>query len=278
MFNFYMGKYVVSNANYWHYIPVWILITTPVFIIILFVYGFSLSIYRTISRLIKISNKKSFNDLWRGPLELQNLIFSLLIFIPIFFTIVFNSTLYSGWRHLYFVYPFIILLSLNPLKIIYMKLKLKKMYNFKVFLNFVVLTLIISNFFWLYKNHPFQNSYFNLFAGEKPHKNFEVDYWGLSNKFVLEKILNDDKRENIKILAISVTSLKENFDILAPEQYNRLEYANNLETSDYVVNNNIFPAADRNKLKKLPKNFDIYYELFVDDILVTTIYKRNDLI
>ena len=278
MFNFYMGKYVVSNANYWHYIPVWILITTPVFIIILFVYGFSLSIYRTISRLIKISNKKSFNDLWRGPLELQNLIFSLLIFIPIFFTIVFNSTLYSGWRHLYFVYPFIILLSLNPLKIIYMKLKLKKMHNFKVFLNFVVLTLIISNFFWLYKNHPFQNSYFNLFAGKKPHKNFEVDYWGLSNKFVLEKILNDDKRDKVYVSAISITSLAANFDILTDNDKQRIQYARKLESSDYIINNNMLGHGNKYKLKKIPSNFDIYYKLFIDDILITTIYKRKDLI
>ena len=159
-----------------------------------------------------------------------------------------------------------------------MKFNLKKMHNYKLIFNIFILVFVTSNFLWLYKNHPFQNSYFNLLAGSKPHKNFEVDYWGLSNKFVLEKILQEDNRQNIKILAISVTSLKENFSILTAEQQKRIRYANNLETSDYIVNNNIFPAGDINKLKKLPKNFDIYYELFVDDILVTTIYKRNDLI
>ena len=35
--------------------------------------------------------------------------------------------------------------------------------------------------------------------------------------------------------------------------------------------------GNKYKLKKIPSNFDIYYELFVDDILITTIYKRNDL-
>ena len=36
--------------------------------------------------------------------------------------------------------------------------------------------------------------------------------------------------------------------------------------------------GDYRKIKKLPRNFEIYYELFIGDILVTTIYKRKDLL
>ena len=37
MFNFYLGNFVFSSANYWHYVPLWICITTPVLIIIFFI-------------------------------------------------------------------------------------------------------------------------------------------------------------------------------------------------------------------------------------------------
>ena len=127
----------------------------------------------------------------------------------------------------------------------------------------------------MYKNHPFQNNYFNFFAGDKPHNNFEVDYWGLSNRFVLEKILDEDYKPIISVSAISVTSLGHNFNILTEKQRKRIRYSNDLKSSDYIVNNNIFVWGDKNKIKKIPENFKVYYELFIDDILITTIYKRS---
>ncbi len=53
-------------------------------------------------------------------------------------------------------------------------------------------------------------------------------------------------------------------------------YAKNLHSSDYIVNSNNFIWGDYWKLKKLPKNFKVYHELLVDDILVATLYKRID--
>jgi hypothetical protein len=274
-FNFYLGSFVPAQVNHWHYIPLWICITTPLLIITLFVYGFLLSIRRIFCRLIKIESKVDLNDLWRGFSEFQDLIFVILVFAPIFLTIVFKSTLYTGWRHLYFIYPFIVLIGLNALRIIYLRLHLIKAQNIKRILNLIISIFIISNFFWIYKNHPFQNNYFNFFAGDKPHNNFEVDYWGLSNRFVLEKILNDDDNQIIAVSAISVTSLAHNFNILTEKQKKRIRYSKDLKSSDYIVNNNIFLWGDKNKLKKMPRNFEVYYELFIDDILVTTIYKSS---
>ena len=274
-FNFYLGSFVPAQVNHWHYIPLWICITTPLLIITLFVYGFLLSIRRIFCRLIKIESKVDLNDLWRGFSEFQDLIFVILVFAPIFLTIVFKSTLYTGWRHLYFIYPFIVLIGLNALRIIYLRLHLIKAQNIKRILNLIISIFIISNFFWIYKNHPFQNNYFNFFAGDKPHNNFEVDYWGLSNRFVLEKILNDDDKQIIAVSAISVTSLAHNFNILTEKQKKRIRYSKDLKSSDYIINNNIFLWGDKNKLKKIPGNFEVYYELFIDDILVTTIYKRS---
>ena len=225
--------------------------------------------------MIKIESKVDLNDLWRGFSEFQDLIFVILVFAPIFLTIVFKSTLYTGWRHLYFIYPFIVLIGLNALRIIYLRLHLIKAQNIKRILNLIISIFIISNFFWIYKNHPFQNNYFNFFAGDKPHNNFEVDYWGLSNRFVLEKILNDDDKQIIAVSAISVTSLAHNFNILTEKQKKRIRYSKDLKSSDYIINNNIFLWGDKNKLKKIPGNFEVYYELFIDDILVTTIYKSS---
>ena len=278
MFNFYLGEYIHSTTVHWYYIPLWISITTPVLVLVLFIYGFLILIRRIYMRLISINSNNNLNDLWRGPKELQDIIFLSLLFLPIFFIIILNSTLYSGWRHVYFLYPLIVLISLSGLKTIYNKLHIQKLSILKKVISLAILISLFFNFYWLYKSHPFQNSYFNFLAGKKPHNRFQVDTWGLSNRFVLEKLINEDKRRKISLSAISVTPLGLNFEILKPEQKRRITYSNTYENSDYIINNGAFIWGDYRKIKKLPSNFDLYYELLIDDILITTIYKRNDLL
>ncbi|MDC1476158.1 glycosyltransferase family 39 protein [Pelagibacteraceae bacterium] len=278
MYNFYLGKYIHSTTIHWFYIPLWISITTPIIVLLFFVYGFLLSIRRLFIRLININFKNDLNDLWRGPNELQDIIFLSLLFFPVFFIVILNSTLYSGWRHVYFLYPLIVLISLSGLKILYNKLHINKFVKIKKILTIVIFLSVTFNFHWLYKSHPFQNSYFNLLAGEKPHSRFQVDTWGLSNRFVLEKLIKEDKKNQISLSAISVTPLGLNFEILKPEQKRRIKYSSTYENSDYIINNGAFIWGDYHKIKKLPANFDLYYELLIDDILITTIYKRNDLL
>ena len=242
----------------------------------LFLYGLTVTLRRIFFRLINISSKSEIHDLWRGPKEFQDLFFSTIIIAPIFLLIVFKSTSYSGWRHLYFIYPYIILISLLGLRMIYLKIfylrKIKIIYFFKFLFSF----FLLFNLIWLYNNHPFQNNFFNILAGSKPHTKFEVDYWGISNKFILEKIIREDPKKLINVSKISDTSLLENFNILTSKQRQRLKYVGDVNNSDYIINNNIFIYEDFANMRKIPSNFSVYYELLVDDTLVTTIYKRNN--
>jgi len=273
--NFYLGQYVHPKTIHWYYFPLWIFITTPFIVIIIFIYGLVLSLYRIFNRLIRISKNKDLHDLWRGPIEFYDLFFITFIIAPIFLIIVFKSASYSGWRHLYFIYPFIIIIGLVGLRFFY--IKMLRINNMRIIIFFKVIFsfFLIYNIFWLYTNHPFQNNFFNFLAGDKPHRNYEVDYWGLSNKFVLEKIINEDNRKLINVSMISDTSLSHNINILTEEQKQKVNYVVDIDKSDYIINNNIFFRGDFRKVRKILSNFDVYYELFVDGTLVTTIYKRR---
>ena len=138
MFNFYLGSYTHSTSVHWYYVPLWLGVTSPILILLLFAFGSCVSIFRIYRRFLKIGEKNDLNDLWRGPSELQDLIFIILIFIPIFFIIVFNSTLYSGWRHVYFIFPFIILLSLYGLNLILIKIKKLKLPSVRHLINLLI--------------------------------------------------------------------------------------------------------------------------------------------
>ena len=107
IYNYYLGNYINAKNIHWYYIPLWIFITIPPFILLLFTLGLVLLIKRVLRRLFVINNNYENKDLWRGGSELIDLISILSIVLPIGLTILLNSTLYNGWRHLYFVYPFL---------------------------------------------------------------------------------------------------------------------------------------------------------------------------
>ena len=109
IYNFFLGNYIQVEFVPWYYTIIWIFITTPSIYLIFFLIGFCFILKRIGNRLIRIDDKKEYNDLWRGDNEKVDILIFLNFFIPIFFTIILHSSLLTGWRHLYFVYPSLII-------------------------------------------------------------------------------------------------------------------------------------------------------------------------
>ena len=118
IYNFYLGEHIHSKRVPWHYPIIWIFISTPLFYLSLFVIGFIFILRRLIKRILKIEENDSSNDIWRGIKEIQDLIFFSSFAVPLIYVIIFNSTLYDGWRHLYFIYPSFLMISLFGLHIL----------------------------------------------------------------------------------------------------------------------------------------------------------------
>ena len=269
-YNFYLGDYYETSNLPWHYIFVWIGITTPVFYLVLFILGFSNYTLRLKKRISKIANNDSLNNFWRGEAELQDLIYYVLFIIPIFTVILLNSTLYNGWRHLYFVYPCFLLISLKGLYLIDLYYLRKKNWQLKIF----VALFLTHIAFIMIKDHPHQNIYFNFLAGKNIQTKFELDYWGLSNKQALEYILKNDSKNVIRIGAAGPISIENSKQILSSLEKNRISISKNLE-SDYIIDNYInWYGTYKKKRHEIPNNFKIYKEIFVSGKRIISIYKR----
>jgi 4-amino-4-deoxy-L-arabinose transferase-like glycosyltransferase len=124
----YFGKLVPSQNVPWHYVPVWISITTPIFYQLLFVIG----------------NFCLFRNLKKSDFENQFFDISMVsfFFLPIITAIVLNSTIYNGWRHFYFIYfPFVYIACFTVYSILSSeKLKFKKVFSITA-----ILSLIFTN-------------------------------------------------------------------------------------------------------------------------------------
>ena len=107
--NFYLGSDHNAINPPWHYLIVWILSTTPIFYLILMFFGI----------FFFLLNKKEY------PLLTKIVLFTILI--PFSLVIIFEIALYDGWRHFYFIAPFLTIFCLVSID------QLLKLKNFKYF-------------------------------------------------------------------------------------------------------------------------------------------------
>ena len=266
---FYLGNfYLISNVP-WHYHIVWIASSTPIIYVIFFLIGLFLILRRFINRLFKIEKNDSYKDLWRGESELDDLFFTINFLVPLIILTDSGMISYNGWRHLFFIYPVFLLISLSGVNRIQYFFSKEKIKYFRIFLIFT----IFPNLIWMIKNHPYQNLYFNSLAKINFEKNFEADFWGLTNKQALEKILKKDKDE-INVYALSTSDLKLSKKILKKIDRDRINVVYNIQEADYLIDTHYSWKGER-KIKDKLSEFNIFNEIKIEGISVNTIYKKK---
>lgn len=261
-FNLYFGEYVLAKNLPWHYAPVWIALTTPILISICFVIGITKLFMKVASQ--PWQSFKRFD-------YFQDFLFLAAAGSPIFAAIILNSTLYDGWRQLYFIYPAIVLLSVGGLQAINNK------HVFGVPLAGLMAMLIslqiLFNVSWMIRNHPFQHLYFNsLITLLSSQNSFERDYWGVTDVKGLEFILANDARNHLTIRSLGVTSTQQAIELLKPEDRKRMTLVPLNFESDYILTNYRF--YDGSKFENPDKVYAVFYEIVVDARPVLTIYRR----
>jgi len=271
VYNLYFGEHILARNVPWHYIPVWICITTPLFYLFFFIVGFIFISRRLIKRLFKIKSNESYDDLWRGNKELYDLIFLFNFLIPLFVVIVLDSPVYDGWRHLYFIYPSLLMISLYGINFINLFIFKKNKKFFYIFL----IILFLPTSLWIFKNHPNQNVFFNILAKKNFNEKFEMDYWGNSNKSALEFIINNNAGV-IKITNINTNDLNLSKEILFKNARDRIEIVNDIKKAHFIINN--YRDWKGRKLPSefsLPEDYIIYHEIKVDGVVISSIYKNK---
>ena len=189
---------------------------------------------------------------------------------PLIAVVLFNSTLYNGWRQMYFVYPSIIFISSICINYFY---NLKSILIKKILLFFLIL-YSFNILLWIVKNHPHQYVYFNESINKKNLENkFDLDYWGLSYKENFEFILNNDKKEKIKIFNLSHNKLFYSLFTLDENSRKKFIVVDNINDADYIFNNFYMKKLDYSA--ETLQNFKLVNEILVDNFSINSLYKRN---
>ena len=204
-FVFYLGNFYKAYYLPWHYFIVYFFATTPLIISILIGCGLIQLSLRFFKRLISIDHKNSYNDIWRSEKEKIFVFLFFSILIPIFLIFLANTIIYNGWRHLFFLYPPLILISIYFIDIIVIKFRNKKI---SAYINTILVIILLGNIYNQVILHPFQYIYFNFIFEKNANRLLEIDYWGLANKYSLEKLVkNNIERSKITVGVASFTNL-----------------------------------------------------------------------
>ena len=256
----FQGNLIPAKQIPWTYIPVWFGVTTPPFILLLSLIGFIWLIrdYLKNPESAFNSNKQWFILVIASfPID-----FSILLMIM-------NSTLYDGWRQVFFLYPMILIAAIYAFHKIGIKLKVKPMGQKVVY--GLITVFILLTVLKIYKLHPYEQVYFNHFVSKKEEnrkKSFDMDYWGLGYRAGLEYIIENDSSKLIRINFGNAAG-PNNILCLSAENQKRIIVVEQAESADYFITN----------YRYHPQDYDYKNEVFnieKDKNRILSVFKLNN--
>lgn len=167
----YMGQDLPTSLPPWHYLPVWIGITTPVVVLVLFL---SSTFF-----LVQKNTKVVFLILWATVL------------VPWLIILVLHSPVYDAWRQFFFIYPPMVVLAGIAAAAAFKSIQTRKLRM--VFAGILVLAFVPSTLF-SFRNHPLEGIYFNELVGgvDGAFGHYETDFYGESVEIATEKLLQQE--------------------------------------------------------------------------------------
>jgi hypothetical protein len=210
----YFGERVPINALPWHYIPVWVLLTTPV------AYS-AAALLGGLAYLVVLLRSRL--TLLRRPEYRLDLLFLGWLLVPVLLVIVLHSVVYDGWRHLYFIYPALLLLALRGATLLGRAQRLSTGFR-RLTLGLAGLAGLEAAFTLgrMVLMHPFEQTFFAFLPAEVVEQQFERDYWGLSYRAGLEWVLAHDAAPRIAVTAAQHQPMLNNLAVLRPADRSRL--------------------------------------------------------
>ncbi|SNC77164.1 hypothetical protein SAMN06265337_3744 [Hymenobacter gelipurpurascens] len=226
--NYYLGHYYKAGDIPWHYAPVWMLVTTPVPYILAAVLGLVQAGWRIL--------RTGWSGL-REPAQQLDLLLAGWLLGPLLLVIVLHSALYDAWRHLYFVYPALVLLAVRgAVGLIVATRQHRRWRPLVLGLGLLAGLEMARTAVRMVRLHPYQNLYFTLLSAPAAEALMERDYWGLTFRYGLEWLLQQHPVGPIKINVRWpwYNPLYNNSLMLTPEQRQRIRYVP-LAKADYFM-------------------------------------------
>lgn len=226
----YRGRLVPATQLPWHYAAVWIAITTP----ILYLAGFVLGLPVVVTRVMREM---------RGPTTAGG-IYSLLVLswlsLPLVSVVLLHSVMYDGGRQLFFVYPALLLISMEGFLAASRAISQRwQQAGIRILAGVgtaLAVASVVDTGAFMVEAHPHEHVFFNALVGGLPGARFryEMDYWGLSYRRGLEAIVKYDSDPAITVFAADPPGVWNAGTLPYPDRQ-RLVFVDSLDQAKYFL-------------------------------------------
>ncbi|UOG74745.1 hypothetical protein MTX78_21840 [Hymenobacter tibetensis] len=226
--NFYLGQHLLARQLPWHYIPVWMLVTIPV--------PYSLAAGWGLLTGLRACWRQGISWWLRTPESRTDLLLALWLVAPLLVVMLTHTVVYEGWRHLYYIYPALLLWAVRGVRAL---VGLAKQRGWRRVVSGTVLGLAaletVHTAGRMLQMYPHANVYFSFLPGATAEQLFERDYWCLSYRQGLEWILANDTSKTVTVNAFWHYPIYNNSLILKPEERARLRFTPNYTARYYLA-------------------------------------------
>jgi hypothetical protein len=261
----YMGQLYDPTKLPWHYTPVWIMVTTPLLYVFFAFVGGVYMIGRLVIEKINLMTFENRFDLitlcWIGA--------------PLMAVAIFHSVLYSGWRHMFFIYPAILIVTLYGF--IRFSGSLKKNFNSRLLstmLNMALILSIVGTMWSMVVYHPYESTYFTILAGKNLKSarfRYGLDLYGLCAKEALEYLVDQNEPQHMLVYPSSVI-FQRSAVIIPMYKRSRITWTGDFNKADFFVG----AYMDRREAFIVPENYKLVYSVARGGVNLCVVYKNMD--
>ena len=253
----YQGQTLAAGAIPWHYPLVWMGLTVP----LLYLGFWAVGTAGLLRRLARVRGWLAIREA-----DWQDLLFLGLGLAPVAAIMLMHSALYDGWRHLYFVYPMLLLLALRGMLSAWhwrapghWRAYWQPAVGVAIGSALVVIGVRMSRL------HPLENLYFNALAPQPVGMYYETDYWNMGLLEGLQWIVRHDPRPHIRISASKLPAVAVSQLLLPATDRQRLEPVTDPALADYYLDSASYPHPAPYAQPS--------YTRWAEDVLVFRVYK-----
>jgi len=220
---FFLGDEIGVTALPWHYLPVWIAVTTPLPYLVLALVGMLRTLGRGVVRPYRTH-----------ALERHYNLYAAWLIVPVAVTIIGRTPLYDEWRHVNFIYPALIIFAVAGAQGIHDWARARTWRRAPAAFTALLGVLLVSVGVTMVRLHPYEAVYFNALAGggARAQSQYELDYWGLSYREGLQFLLTEHPGETLRVYSCTPPG---EFNAVALAGGDQLVFVDDLDAADYAI-------------------------------------------
>lgn len=266
---YFLGSMHPSYALPWYYLPVWLLLSIPLWYL-----AGALAGGVGAATVILRNHRRLGSTLCRVLLGSGRWFVLCLVVatLPVAAAILMHSTLYNGWRHMYFIFPELVVVALFGVQWLFRLLRGRRWP--RRLLAGGLAALLAGQACWIGWMHPFEKFYLNP-VGQTMSDLLEKDYWYESTTAQIQHILDVDDSRRINLSDNSFSNISA-FHYFAEEDARRIFIYSSLtyteETPiDYIIDEALGPVSST-----FPGFTPVYELRGANGMLISTIYMREE--